>query len=249
MQNVKGKRTGFTIVELGIVLLIIGALLAAIMSGRDVVRGAQTKRFQQQFAMKWLSVAGSYYDKTGSFLGDGFVNGGTGTATTNTPNGEMDGSIFDGTTDNDPVAILNSVGIDVCNLVKSTIANQAGAGGQTTSLDECNGRAASQATVTGEYAGAQTVSVDFVGMTVTQGTDGGEVTRNFMVLHNVPTDVAIALDTATDGVANGTQGFVMCLTEITSGTGTALTGADQTAVAWPDASDGTTVTMVVAMDF
>ncbi len=146
----------FTIVEPGIVLLIIGALPAAIMAGRDVVRGAQIKKFQQQFVMEWVNIAGSYYDKTGSLLGDGAVNGGF--VQSSTPDGKMDGGFFFGSVSGNTIGVLNSVGIDVYNLIKTSGARRHSIGGHFHPLDECgDNKVVSLATVTGEYAGTRVV--------------------------------------------------------------------------------------------
>ncbi len=212
----RGKRVspGFTIIELGIVLLIIGALLAAIMVGRDVVRNAQIKRFHQQFVMKWVSIASSYYDKTGHYFGDGLGNGGGEDLLAGgivTPNGRMDWRVFQ--PDFKAIEALQRVGIDPCQLIKSPIDNVENS---TTGVNgsECNGRAVSQTVVTGEYAGAQVVSVDFMWIpTVHRPDEHGGVQGNYMVLYNVPLDVGIALDTAIDGAAGGDRGSVLLTTE------------------------------------
>ncbi len=198
------RRVAFTIMELGIVLLIIGALLAAIMVGRDVVRNAQIKRFHQQFVMKWVGIASSYYDRTGNLFADGGPHGGQGAFAV----GSMDGVIAF----NSPNAmkILRGAGLDPCTLVKSNTANAPRF--LFDPPDECNGRAASQYRISGEYSGEQVVSIYFV--TANFATRKGTSLRHALILNHVPTDVAIALDTAIDGVPDGRDGNVLSMGQI-----------------------------------
>ena len=68
-ESLKNKK-GFTLVELAIVLVIIGLLLAAILKGQDLMRSAKIKKYYNQFIKGWEIVYYQYQDRTGRILGD-----------------------------------------------------------------------------------------------------------------------------------------------------------------------------------
>ncbi|MDY7001325.1 MAG: prepilin-type N-terminal cleavage/methylation domain-containing protein, partial [Thermodesulfobacteriota bacterium] len=128
LKRIKGKRvSGFTLVEMAIVLVIIGIILAGIMKGRDIVRGSQVKQFSQGFAQKWVTIAATYMDKTGQALCDGADNGGQSASA----NGLMDGETFDESdtvvpatgngVGSDLLQALRDVGITPCTMIKSDL--------------------------------------------------------------------------------------------------------------------------------
>jgi len=216
---------GFTLIEMAIVLVIIGIILAGVMKGRDIVRGAQVKQFSQQFAQKWQTVAQTYYDKTGNQLNDGILNG----AASGDPNGFMDGSA--GANAATIESVLDNVGITVCGMIKSKITTDFNHTGLAT-VATCNtGGTGGTATknlfatlVEGEFAGTLTVMADLVSLTLTMGS-GNIQRRNCVVLYNVPADVAIGLDTAIDGMVDGTNGSFVNLRVRTAAQTTGNTGA------------------------
>lgn len=263
----RGKLSGFTLVEMAIVLVIIGIILAGVMKGRDIVRGSQIKAFAQQFAMKWGTVAQTYYDKTGQFLNDGSANGGAAGAA----NGFMDGSMQTRINTAAPggiVAILESVGIMPCNLIKSKVTTigsavvyiAAPAVSCLTATGAGTGMNLIQTQVESEFCGTTNVSADLTAINYTPPSLGSAVNRNIVLLANVPTDVAIGLDTIVDGTPNGAAGNCINL----SGTGrtpntvqaaiapAATTGslipAANIAV-WPAASAAQTHTVAIILDF
>jgi prepilin-type N-terminal cleavage/methylation domain-containing protein len=206
MNTVRNK--GFTLVEMAIVLVIIGIILAGVMKGRDIVRGAQVKQFSQQFAQKWATIAQTYYDKTGQLLLDGTGNGG---AAATPPDGVMDadlaGRVYDTAAASPGVQqVLEAVGITPCTLIKSKMNTPVGMTNLTApTTGVCNSEVnIVQTTVEGEYTGNQMVQVDLNTLTLTLG--GQTIFRNAVILYNVPTDVAQGLDTAIDGKVDGTSG-------------------------------------------
>ncbi|QLG87018.1 prepilin-type N-terminal cleavage/methylation domain-containing protein [Chitinibacter bivalviorum] len=69
----KLKQSGFTLVELAIVLVIIGLILGMAFKGKDLIDGAKVKNLQVQYN-KIISGINIFYEKYGFFPGDGCVN-------------------------------------------------------------------------------------------------------------------------------------------------------------------------------
>src|SRR3974390_2486897 len=85
------NRKGFSLIELAIVLVIIGIIVAAILKGQDLLFNSRTKQFVSA-ANAWKVAAYGFMDRNNRFPGDEGVNGnisdqstaeqaGTGTAT------------------------------------------------------------------------------------------------------------------------------------------------------------------------
>ena len=68
------RSSGFTLVELAIVLVIIGIILGAVLKGQDLINNAKVKRLQNDMrgleALIW-----TFYDRYGKFPGDCDGNG------------------------------------------------------------------------------------------------------------------------------------------------------------------------------
>lgn len=215
IKNIREGKRGFTLVEMAIVLVIIGIILAGVMKGRDIVRGSQVKQFSQGFAQKWVTIASTYYDKKGQPLCDGTENGGNATEA----DGRMDGLMMaiaaggeTGITARRDAIItaVRNVGITPCTMIKSDLED---------SSNECgtsNGYNVFERTVDGEFLGKRRVGVGFYNYTI--GTAGPN--RNVVVLQNVPVDVAVGLDTVIDGQADGENGNCVALAVTTDATGT-----------------------------
>lgn len=73
-MNVKkmslSKQSGFTLVEMAIVLVIIGLILGAVSIGRDLQRDAEYAKVKQKFVDQWASAYNAYYMRAGVVLGD-----------------------------------------------------------------------------------------------------------------------------------------------------------------------------------
>jgi len=73
------KRSGFTLIELSIVLIIIGLIIGGVMKGKDLINSANQKKIYNTWVKQWQVTINEYEDRTGALLGDGVVNGGTAT--------------------------------------------------------------------------------------------------------------------------------------------------------------------------
>jgi prepilin-type N-terminal cleavage/methylation domain-containing protein len=63
-------QSGFTLVEMSVVLLIIGLILGAVSIGKDLQRDAEYTRIKQKFVDSWASAYNAYYLRAGVVLGD-----------------------------------------------------------------------------------------------------------------------------------------------------------------------------------
>ncbi|WP_457571679.1 type II secretion system protein [Desulfovulcanus sp.] len=204
------KNYGFTLIEMAIVLVIIGLILAAVMKGKDMIRSTQAKEFTEGFVYKWVNIAQSFKDKTGHVLTDSVQYGGLNSTTdgymdnvlpvaSSSPDsskGEIAGS--------DIVDVLKSNGIDPCRLIKTDIQSNS-----TDTIDYCNGMDIFRRTVKGEYT-TETVQVYFMNAENGKLADNSYLKyKNVLVFSPVPADVAKAIDKQIDGREDGRMGNVL----------------------------------------
>src|SRR5512147_269181 len=82
-MQMRSQQSGFTLVEIAIVLVIIGLLLGGILKGQELINSAKVKNLANDFRNIPVYIYG-YQDKFRSLPGDDAT---VGTATTHIPNG------------------------------------------------------------------------------------------------------------------------------------------------------------------
>lgn len=63
-------QSGFTLVELAVVLAVIGLILGAVAIGKDVQRNAEYTKIKNKFIDQWEQAYNQYYQRTGVVVGD-----------------------------------------------------------------------------------------------------------------------------------------------------------------------------------
>jgi len=64
------KQSGFTLVELSIVLAVIGLIIGAMAIGKDVQRNAEFTKVKNKFVDQWEQAYNQHYQRTGVVVGD-----------------------------------------------------------------------------------------------------------------------------------------------------------------------------------
>lgn len=196
------NKSGFTLIEMAIVLVIIGLILAAVMKGGDIYHSAQIDRVNKGFFEAWKTVVYEYYDRRGQYLGDGVDNGGDGS----TPPGQFDGFLAATRLNTDPdpsiISVVRDAGIDICGMIQSDIDGLTA----TAPNPDCGGKNIFERNVSGGYTGKGSVEVGFY--TCQTGEAASPIIRNCLVFTEVPIDVAQRLDTYYDGQPDGRQGNI-----------------------------------------
>jgi len=182
------KRSGFTLIELSIVLVIIGLIIGGVMKGKDLIRSAEQKKIYNTWVKAWQLAYNTYQDRTGKILGDGRANGGTAA----TSDGHPDNVNLGTTTSVQDK--LKAIGIDI------PTSNVSGTHGGRYSIK-------------GKYA---TATVTAYLYRLYSHTD--HVYKDRLYITGMPTDVAIAFDKMTDGEANPSKGAFRRYADTATGT-------------------------------
>ena len=67
------RQSGFTLVELAVVLAVIGLIIGAMAIGKDVQRNAEYTKIKNKFVDQWEQAYNQYYQRTGVVVGDSQV--------------------------------------------------------------------------------------------------------------------------------------------------------------------------------
>lgn len=191
-------KKGFSLVEIGIVLVIIGILIAAVMKGKDVITGAEVKQHSQTFLNKWVNIATTHYDKLGYNITGSSTNS---SMTVADGRADANASTVHGCTD--IKAFAKTAGIDVDSMIISNVGSP------------CRKK------ITGEFTGESTVGVGFENLTITT-QEVNSSKKNVVLFFNVPGDVALAFDKLVDGIADSNSGKVVLLQSSTSESATQI---------------------------
>jgi prepilin-type N-terminal cleavage/methylation domain-containing protein len=202
------KEKGFTLVEMAIVLVIIGIILAAVMKGRDLISSGEETRQEQSFFQKWLTITNDYYKATKRPLGDGKKYGGFET----TSDGYSDTLYAWNSAARDMVFnATNTVGMDPCMLVKSNLNDLST--GTNTCPESLN---PFQTMLDTEFSGKVRTYVAWLNYTLTLDDATGSGTelrrKNVLAFINVPIAYAKRLDSTIDGTVDGAAGKCLNLT-------------------------------------
>jgi prepilin-type N-terminal cleavage/methylation domain-containing protein len=66
----RSSQSGFTLVELAIVLAVIGLIIGAVAIAKDVQRNAEYQKVANKFVYQWKMAYDQYYQRTGVVVGD-----------------------------------------------------------------------------------------------------------------------------------------------------------------------------------
>lgn len=180
------QNNGFTLVEMALVLIIIGIIIGAIVKGNDLVRSAEQKRIYSKFLSDWRLAYMNFYDRTGKILGDTYDNAGVGNQDGRADTSDGAGSTY----------------------------TEAGQGGLSTSTSTAIylgltdvGLRAPTTNITDtpyEYRYVDSEGNSHL-LNIAFAWDATD-NYNYMLINNMPGELAIAIDTMVDGQANGQAG-------------------------------------------
>lgn len=177
------NQKGFTLIEMAIVLIIIGIIIGAVVKGKDIIKSGEQKKFYTKFINAWQISYLTFYDRTGRILGDAYDTGGPATG----QDGQADTAA--GTNGGTPTdagrTALFAGGTGYMGL------NQVGLNAPTTNT-----------TNNWQYRSTDSTGSSHL-IDIAFEWSG---TYNYMMINNIPAELAISLDAMIDGVADGNAG-------------------------------------------
>ena len=180
-------KKAFSLIEIGIVLIVVGILISAVMKGQDIIQSAEVKEMNQNFLSKWVSVTSSYYDKLGYNL-----------SASSTKRMMI---AADGLSDADT---NETIGCE--SLI--TYAKQAGINVQK--VISTNTESPCRRAIRGEFTDEVSIGVGLESFRINTDEESN-ATRNFVLFFNMPGDIALAYDRLVDQQADLTAGRVIAL--------------------------------------
>ncbi|MBF0157304.1 MAG: prepilin-type N-terminal cleavage/methylation domain-containing protein [Magnetococcales bacterium] len=198
-----GRQQGFSLVEMAIVLVIIGLIVAAVTVGKDTMRTAEYNKVYSKYISPWIQASYSHFQRTGKVAGTvnvaGTVAGAGGIDQTDAG--------CDNTTNSECLTAMQAVGITVPADYRMT--NEAG----------------QEIIIT-------VVSIEDARVTARNDADNDSRIGGMVITFNGPYSVAQVVDsnidanvmdaTGNSGIGN-TEGDVRIAAEPTAGTGDADT--------------------------
>lgn len=167
---------GFTLIEMAIVLIIIGIIIGAVVKGKDIIRSGDQKKIYSKFFNEWRIAYVNYYDRSGRILGD----------VSAPPDNRADGTSCINLNDHTPSTDQPFYGLKQIGLTTPT----------TNTNETCTYR------YTNSEGGSQDISITF-----DHGTDSDTSgSYNYMLISNIPLELAVAIDRMVDGQADGLAG-------------------------------------------
>jgi prepilin-type N-terminal cleavage/methylation domain-containing protein len=95
MKSMKAQQSGFTLVEIAIVLVIIGLLLGGILKGQELINSAKVKNLAQDFRTVQTALYG-YQDRFKALPGDHATAATVVTGATNATGGTLGNAVIEG---------------------------------------------------------------------------------------------------------------------------------------------------------
>ena len=180
-------KKGFSLIEIGIVLVVIGVLISAVMKGRDIIKSAEIKEMNQNFLSKWVAVSASYYDKLGYNLTASTTRRSMGVA-----NGLADTNVSTVYGCDDLITFTKQAGINIEKVVSTNTGSPC------------------RRSISGDFTDEVTIGVGLESFRINTSEESN-VTRNFVLFFNMPGDIALAYDRLVDNQADLTSGSVVAL--------------------------------------
>jgi len=208
------KQGGFTLIELAVVMVVIGILLGALLTGQQIIDNARGKQLLSDLksleAYTWM-----YFDRKGVFPGDCDGDGLVGILTV--PAASAAG-------DPDATDLLDAVAA-----APTTLDCTATADSKDTAIADLRTEKllAFDATQSNAQVGTHSANGQ---MTIGTITNAAAASRNAITFWEVPLWMAQMIDANIDGSVDGLLGRIRTIDA------TALTGAQGDAIDWPAAT-------------
>ena len=220
MKSFKGQQSGFTLVEIAIVLVIIGLLLGGILKGQELINSAKAKSFAQDFRTiqtalygyqdRFKAIPGDHASVATALAGPPAATLATTPAVATVGNGQINGN-WDSTTNTDESCLFWQHARMAGFLAGPTIVSCA-AGADYLQKNADGGRIGISSTpqITGMTGSFNICSSGIVGKIAkqldTQLDDGNTITGSFRVSEILIPATALATASVNDGTA-----YLVCL--------------------------------------
>ncbi|MFA7097897.1 MAG: prepilin-type N-terminal cleavage/methylation domain-containing protein [Gammaproteobacteria bacterium] len=217
-RSLKGQ-SGFTLVEMAIVLVIIGLILSAVTVGKDLQRKADYRKAYTKFISGWKQAYDQFYQDFGYVVGDnrpdsenaptGRVGGGADNTYPNNMTCAARGPapVWNGTTEASETRISTPTLEAAMRAGEIAIPQGTGVGDMSgvTAATWDRGRAC-QYQYWDSNGIARTMEVSFRYLDTAGGPDTSGLAGNVMVISGLTADIAKVFDIAIDGIEESRAG-------------------------------------------